>query len=81
MKHCKSCRFWSEAIAFVEDGITKALCLNAGSPRASTYTGGNGSCDQHQSGMPTDLDALPPGQRATSEAYRDRLAEEDGANV
>ena len=65
MRNCRSCKYWSEVIAQVQDGQTVAMCVSTG-PRASEYMPRGGSCPAYVLGMPVDLDCVPPGQRERS---------------
>lgn len=75
-KKCATCQFWSEMIAMVRDGTTVAMCLSNGK-KSSQYMPKWGGCDDHQAGLPVDLDHVPAGQLQRSLDYHERLQDDD----
>lgn len=69
MSKCQTCKHWSEVMAESREFGVAALCMSDG-PKARRWTYGQDTCEKFEDGLPTDLEHVPPGQRAASIAYR-----------
>jgi hypothetical protein len=69
-QNCNGCRFWSEMIAFVDQGVLKALCLSATSPERHKNTGEHHTCGAWKSNHLGAVDQ-PPDYGATVQAAYD----------
>lgn len=55
MIRCITCRYFSDTVAKWEALSVQALCLNKDSPHFQKYQPDNGTCSQHEKGVPIDV--------------------------
>lgn len=73
-RDCGGCRYWSEMIAMVQDGVLVAMCLGTG-PYGSRYTNATTTCDAFAKNTAGAVDDPPAyGEESRAEYARQAAA-------